>query len=84
MKFREAYARGVPLVRYDRLGPGATAYREAAETILGLRERAAGGPTREPRPDDPPVRWFDPVGPAVPAEVAGRHSRPRSPNRAGG
>src|SRR5262245_12532990 len=27
VKFREAYARGIPLVHYDRFGPGASAYR---------------------------------------------------------
>lgn len=34
VKFREAYARGVPLVHYDRFSPGAAAYRAAAETFL--------------------------------------------------
>lgn len=34
VKFREAYARGVPLVRYDRFGAGASAYRAAAEALL--------------------------------------------------
>jgi chromosome partitioning protein len=34
VKFREAYARGVPLVRYDPEGAGAAAYREAAEAFL--------------------------------------------------
>lgn len=34
VKFREAYARGVPLVRYDRFGSGASAYRAAAEALL--------------------------------------------------
>jgi chromosome partitioning protein len=34
VKFREAYARGVPLVHYDRFGPGASAYRAAAEAFL--------------------------------------------------
>ena len=29
-QFREAYARGVPLVAYDRFSPGANAYRAAA------------------------------------------------------
>ncbi len=38
VKFREAYARGVPLVHYDRLGLGALAYREAAEAFLGIRK----------------------------------------------
>ena len=35
VKFREAYARGVPLVVYDRFGPGASAYRAAATAFLG-------------------------------------------------
>ncbi len=47
VKFREAYARGVPLVHYDRFGPGAAAYRAAAEAFLaggaGSRQRAVGG-----------------------------------------
>jgi chromosome partitioning protein len=34
VKFREAYARGVPLVHYDRFGAGASAYRAAAEALL--------------------------------------------------
>ena len=34
VKFREAYARGVPLVRYDRFGAGAQAYRAAAEVFV--------------------------------------------------
>lgn len=49
VKFREAYARGVPLLHYDRLGPGATAYRAAAEAFWASggrpysRSGAAGG-----------------------------------------
>ena len=35
VKFREAYARGIPLVHYDRFGAGASAYRAAAEALLG-------------------------------------------------
>ena len=34
VKFREAYARGVPLVGYDRFNPGAEAYRAAARLFL--------------------------------------------------
>ena len=34
VKFREAYARGVPLVHYEPHGPGAGAYRDAAEAFL--------------------------------------------------
>ena len=43
VKFREAYARGIPLVRYDRFSPGAEAYRAAARAFL---ERRPGGPVR--------------------------------------
>ena len=42
VKFREAYARGVPLVRYDRFGAGASAYRAAAEAFLERRGRPPG------------------------------------------
>ena len=34
VKFREAFARGIPLVHYDRFGPGAAAYRDAAAAFL--------------------------------------------------
>lgn len=33
VKFREAYARGIPLVVYDPEGPGATAYKDAARLM---------------------------------------------------
>jgi chromosome partitioning protein len=47
VKFREAYARGVPLIHYDRLGQGATAYRAAAEAFLARGEgRPAIAPAR--------------------------------------
>ena len=42
VKFREAYARGVPLVTYDRFSPGASAYRAAAATFLGAGVAAEG------------------------------------------
>jgi chromosome partitioning protein len=42
VKFREAYARGVPLVHYDPEGPGASAYRAAAEAFLNLDPDPAG------------------------------------------
>lgn len=41
VKFREAYARGIPLVRYDRFSPGAEAYRAAARAFLGHDGEAA-------------------------------------------
>ena len=45
VKFREAYARGIPLVHYDPASPGAAAYRAAAAAFLDRAEppaRAAG------------------------------------------
>jgi chromosome partitioning protein len=52
VRFREAYARGVPLARYDPYGPGARAYQAAAEAFLARggepvgpgRADAAGAP----------------------------------------
>jgi chromosome partitioning protein len=47
VKFREAYARGVPLIHYDRLSTGADAYRAAARAYLMGRAQpaiAASGP----------------------------------------
>lgn len=49
VKFREAYARGVPLIHYDRLGTAATAYRAAARAFLERREGSAS----EPAPIEP-------------------------------
>ncbi len=43
VKFREAYARGVPLIHYDRYCAGADAYREAASAYLGDSRVAAKG-----------------------------------------
>lgn len=43
VKFREAYARGIPLVHYDRLSAGADAYREAAQAYL-LHGQNISGP----------------------------------------
>ena len=45
VKFREAYARGVPLVGYDPACGGAIAYREAARTFL---ERARHPQKKQP------------------------------------
>jgi chromosome partitioning protein len=47
VKFREAYARGTPLIHYDRLSAGAEAYRAAAQVYL------AG--SRPPAWTDPPI-----------------------------
>src|SRR3974390_1939281 len=38
VKFREAYARGTPLIHYDRLSAGADAYRAAAQAFLGTSQ----------------------------------------------
>jgi chromosome partitioning protein len=38
VKFREAYARGIPLIHYDRFGAGAEAYRAAAIAYLSGHE----------------------------------------------
>ena len=45
VKFREAYARGIPLIQYDRLSPGAEAYHAAARSFL-----AQGGEPVLPMP----------------------------------
>jgi chromosome partitioning protein len=42
VKFREAYARGTPLIHYDRLSIAADAYREAAQAYLSGGRQAAG------------------------------------------
>ncbi|MGE3819126.1 MAG: ParA family protein [Isosphaeraceae bacterium] len=47
VKFREAYARGTPLVHYDRFGVGAEAYRAAARSFL----ENAGQPHGQPSSD---------------------------------
>jgi chromosome partitioning protein len=41
VKFREAYARGIPLIRYDRFNPGAEGYRAAARAFLESGGRPA-------------------------------------------
>jgi len=46
VKFREAYARGVPAVTYDRFSPGAAAYRAAAAAFLGSGVAAEGAGER--------------------------------------
>jgi chromosome partitioning protein len=42
VKFREAYARGIPLVSYDRFSAGAEAYRAAARAFLERGGQATG------------------------------------------
>jgi chromosome partitioning protein len=48
VKFREAYARGTPLIHYDRFGAGAEAYRAAAQGYLagGQSAISAAPPVR--------------------------------------
>lgn len=43
VRFREAYARGIPLVHYDPGCNGAKAYREAAEAFLKMEDGDATG-----------------------------------------
>jgi chromosome partitioning protein len=57
VKFREAYARGIPLVHYDRFNAGAEAYRAAAAAFLGAQEPSAppastSGPIEQEDVDD--------------------------------
>ena len=47
VKFREAYARGIPMIHYDRLGPGGMAYRAAAEVFLKGARGDGSGSLRE-------------------------------------
>jgi len=47
VKFREAYARGTPLIHYDRLSSAATAYRSAAEAFLKGRGGGVAGDAPE-------------------------------------
>lgn len=61
VKFREAYARGVPLVHYDRFGSGAAAYRAAAEALLARGDetqslRLAPDPGWTSRDEERPVQ----------------------------
>ena len=46
VKFREAYARGIPLIHYDRFSAGAEAYRAAAAGVP-RRPRRTGRPRRQ-------------------------------------
>jgi chromosome partitioning protein len=41
VKFREAYARGIPLIKYDRFSAGAEGYRAAARAFLGQADARA-------------------------------------------
>ena len=51
VKFREAYARGTPLIHYDRFSAGAEAYRAAAQAYLaGSRSILRAEPTSEVDP----------------------------------
>ncbi|MFO0951427.1 MAG: ParA family protein [Isosphaeraceae bacterium] len=68
VKFREAYARGMPLVHYDRLGPGAEAYRAAARAFLDNAGQPHGRPVlladADPAPqvyaeDDEPPAYYE-------------------------
>lgn len=59
VKFREAYARGIPLVSYDRFSAGAEAYRAAAQSFLehgGLQFSAIN---QQPSANGYPYSEFD-------------------------
>ena len=58
VKFREAYARGIPLIHYDRLSAGAEAYRTAAAAYL--TGRVQSDPVAE-RPAESRSRDEDPT-----------------------
>jgi chromosome partitioning protein len=60
VKFREAYARGVPLVHYVRFSRGAEAYRAAARTFLERGGQSIAAPTSIPMVDDQPILDDDP------------------------
>src|SRR5262245_9314812 len=47
VKFREAFARGTPLIHYDRLSAGAEAYRAAAQAYLAAPPASPGQPLGE-------------------------------------
>jgi chromosome partitioning protein len=54
VKFREAYARGTPLIHYDRFGAGAEAYRAAARAYLaGGQPEVPASPTVAAAPAAP-------------------------------
>jgi chromosome partitioning protein len=43
VKFREAYARGIPVIHYDRFSAGAMAYRAAATAYLSRQAKGESG-----------------------------------------
>ena len=66
VKFREAYARGTPLIHYDRFSAGAEAYRAAAEAFIAggqsVQSRAGEDNTLDPFLKHPESNrtWFLP------------------------
>lgn len=62
VKFREAYARGTPLIHYDRLGAAAGAYRAAASKFLEGRadSASAGGRPNDAEAEDEAFEGADP------------------------
>ena len=67
VKFREAYARGIPLVHYDRLSPGAEAYRAAARAFLAAGDEPTAAVT-EPESELGLLDFDEPELPASDAE----------------
>ncbi len=56
VKFREAYARGIPLVHYDRFSAGAEAYRAAATAYLSGQGQPALAPVELAENQEPDLQ----------------------------
>ncbi|QDV39600.1 ParA family protein [Tautonia plasticadhaerens] len=69
VRFREAYARGVPLVRYDPYGAGSRAYQAAAEAFL-----SRGGEPVDPARPRPAGEDGAPIEDEAPIEEEGGDS----------
>ena len=59
MKFREAYARGIPLIYYDRFSAGAEAYRAAATAYLGGQDQPTPGTSKRVDDGEPGIEEED-------------------------
>ncbi|MGA9923143.1 MAG: ParA family protein [Isosphaeraceae bacterium] len=59
VKFREAYARGVPLIYYDRFSAGAEAYRAAATAYLVGQDQPALGTSKRVDDGEPGIEKED-------------------------
>ena len=59
VKFREAYARGIPLIYYDRFSAGAEAYRAAATAYLVGQDQPALGTSKRVDDGEPGIEKED-------------------------